>query len=190
VETSRRDELLQLAARIFAERGYATTTIRDIAADANILSGSLYHHFESKESMVDEILRPYFLEFDALLADVSKQKTPVIERTSRLILDALRLASQYRDAALIYSHDAVVLRSLFPYIVDTLERHEKVWLKLLRSGARDGTFVAGLDPAVVQRTIIGATAHTTQWFRPGGPLTIEQVAEMQTRIFFNGLVAR
>lgn len=50
---SRRDELLELAAAMFAERGLRATTVRDIADSAGILSGSLYHHFSSKEEMVD-----------------------------------------------------------------------------------------------------------------------------------------
>src|SRR5437764_15234978 len=53
---TRRDELLALAARLFADRGFRATTVRDIADAAGILSGSLYHHFDSKESMIDEIL--------------------------------------------------------------------------------------------------------------------------------------
>ena len=53
---TRRDELLALAATMFAERGLRATTVRDIADSAGILSGSLYHHFSSKEEMVDEVL--------------------------------------------------------------------------------------------------------------------------------------
>ena len=56
---SRRDELLELAATMFAERGLRATTVRDIADSAGILSGSLYHHFSSKEEMVDELLRGF-----------------------------------------------------------------------------------------------------------------------------------
>ena len=56
---SRRDELLELAATMFAERGLRATTVRDIADSAGILSGSLYHHFASKEEMVDEVLRGF-----------------------------------------------------------------------------------------------------------------------------------
>jgi AcrR family transcriptional regulator len=57
--TTRRDELLELAATMMAERGLRATTVRDIADAAGILSGSLYHHFSSKEEMVDEVLRGF-----------------------------------------------------------------------------------------------------------------------------------
>src|SRR5437764_11234838 len=54
--SERRAELLALAATMFAERGFVSTTVREIADAAGILSGSLYHHFDSKESMVDELV--------------------------------------------------------------------------------------------------------------------------------------
>src|ERR671918_1916981 len=57
--SARREEILAIAAELFAEKGFATTTVREIADTAGILSGSLYHHFDSKESMVDEILRGF-----------------------------------------------------------------------------------------------------------------------------------
>ena len=57
--STRRGELLTLAASMFAERGLRATTVRDIADAAGILSGSLYHHFASKEEMVDEVLRSF-----------------------------------------------------------------------------------------------------------------------------------
>src|SRR3978361_1185148 len=70
---SRRDELLGIAAELFAEHGFNNTTVRDIADGAGILSGSLYHHFDSKESMVDEILRDFldhlFGQYRATLAE-------------------------------------------------------------------------------------------------------------------------
>ncbi|MEO6471071.1 MAG: helix-turn-helix domain-containing protein, partial [Aeromicrobium sp.] len=56
---TRREELLQIAAELFATKGFKNTTVRDIADAAGILSGSLYHHFDSKESMVDEILSSF-----------------------------------------------------------------------------------------------------------------------------------
>ncbi len=69
---TRRDELLQIAAGLFAEKGFKNTTVRDIADAAGILSGSLYHHFDSKESMVDEILSTFqdelFGKYDEILA--------------------------------------------------------------------------------------------------------------------------
>src|ERR1700710_218136 len=85
---SRRDELLTIAAGLFAERGFKNTTVRDIADAAGILSGSLYHHFDSKESMVDELLDTFQTElwtkYDAIEASdlTPKNKLEAVVRAS------------------------------------------------------------------------------------------------------------
>src|SRR3954454_18416531 len=63
--SERRDHLVKLAAELFARKGFQATTVREIADEAGILSGSLYHHFDSKESIVDEILMAFFDELTA-----------------------------------------------------------------------------------------------------------------------------
>jgi AcrR family transcriptional regulator len=61
----RHDQILAAAAELFARKGVAATTVREIADQVGILSGSLYHHFDSKEAMVDEILSPYLKDLGA-----------------------------------------------------------------------------------------------------------------------------
>src|SRR6478736_9089018 len=92
IPSSRRDELLAIAAGLFAEKGFKNTTVRDIADAAGILSGSLYHHFDSKESMVDEILSTFqaelFAAYDDVLASDADARTK-IERAVRLSFAAI-----------------------------------------------------------------------------------------------------
>src|SRR5215831_12246135 len=66
VRSERRAHLVMLAGELFAQKGYRATTVREIADAAGILSGSLYHHFDSKESIGDEILSSFINE---VLAD-------------------------------------------------------------------------------------------------------------------------
>src|ERR1044071_7466199 len=89
---TRRDELLAIAARLFAERGFRNTTVRDIADASGILSGSLYHHFDSKESMVDEILQTFQNELFAGYDEILASKAPArqrLEAAVRLSFEAL-----------------------------------------------------------------------------------------------------
>ncbi|HMU36302.1 MAG TPA: TetR/AcrR family transcriptional regulator, partial [Marmoricola sp.] len=89
---TRRQELLRIAAELFAERGYKATTVRDIADAAGILSGSLYHHFDSKESMVHELLDSFQTElFERYDAVVASQGSPreKLEDIVRLSFEAV-----------------------------------------------------------------------------------------------------
>mgnify|MGYP003342878305 CR=1 FL=1 len=80
-DNNRRLEILQAAGEIFADRGIANTTVRDIGAKVGILSGSLYYHFRSKDDMVLELL-------DRELRDMTQRMNAAIE--GREPLDALR----------------------------------------------------------------------------------------------------
>ncbi|MGD0557716.1 MAG: helix-turn-helix domain-containing protein, partial [Streptosporangiaceae bacterium] len=64
--SGRRADVVRLAGELFAEKGFRATTVREIADAAGILSGSLYHHFDSKESIGDAILSAFI---DDVLAD-------------------------------------------------------------------------------------------------------------------------
>src|SRR5688500_16226398 len=103
---TRREELLAIAARLFAEKGFRNTTVRDIADEAGILSGSLYHHFDSKESMVDEILSTFqaelFGQYDEILASPDDARTK-LERAVRVSFDAI---DKHPHEVAIYQNDA------------------------------------------------------------------------------------
>ena len=117
---SRRDELLAIAARLFAEKGFKNTTVRDIADAAGILSGSLYHHFDSKESMVDEILPTFqeelFAQYDEILASDDDARTK-LERAVRVSFEAI---DQHRHEVAIFQNEADYLRTFerFGYLAD------------------------------------------------------------------------
>src|SRR5574339_647050 len=99
--SGRRAELLALAAKMFAERWYGQTTVRDIADAAGILSGSLYHHFDSKESMVDEILRGFLDDLFGRYREIVASGSD-----SRATLEALITASY---ESIDKSHAAVAI---------------------------------------------------------------------------------
>src|SRR4029453_13793755 len=108
---SRPDELLDLAATMFAERGLRATTVRDIADSAGILSGSLYHHFSSKEEMVDELLRG-FLDwlFERYQEIVATEPNP-LERLKGLFMTSFEAIAERHAQVVIYQDEAKRLSS-------------------------------------------------------------------------------
>jgi len=191
-ETSgRRDELLQLAADLFARQGLRATTVRDIADGAGILSGSLYHHFRSKEAMVDEILRGFLDElFDAYRAVVATALD------SRSTLEGLVVRSfeaiHHRHAAVaIYQDEAKHLVKLpqFSYIAERNTEFRELWIGVLQRGVADGIFRDDLDLEVAYRFMRDTVWVAVRWYRPGGTLAAEQVAKQYLAIVLDGISA-
>src|SRR2546423_14729896 len=99
---SRREELLALAARLFAERGFRATTVRDIADAAGILSGSLYHHFDSKESMVDEILTGFQEELFGRYEEIVARGMGPRETLEAVVVASVEAVRRHPPQAAVY----------------------------------------------------------------------------------------
>jgi len=192
-ETSgRRAELLQLAAELFARQGLRATTVRDIADSAGILSGSLYHHFRSKEAMVDEILRGFLDElFDGYheIVDAGLDSRHTLEALVRCSFDAIH---QRHPAVAIYQDEAKHLIKLpqFSYIDERNTEFRELWIGVLQRGVRDGSFRSDLDSELAYRFIRDTVWVAVRWYRPERAVTAEPVAKQYLAIVLDGISAR
>jgi TetR/AcrR family transcriptional regulator, cholesterol catabolism regulator len=185
----RRDELLYIAAALFAEKGYRNTTVRDIADAAGILSGSLYHHFDSKESMVDEILRTFqdelFGRYDAILAGDDDPRSK-LEQAVRVSFEAI---DRHHSEVAIFQNDAAHLGTLdgFGYLAERHEQSRQVWLTLLREGVAAGALRSDLDVDLAYRFVRDTVWVAVNWYRPGGALSAAAVADQYVSILLDGI---
>jgi len=188
---TRRDELLELAAAMFAERGLRATTVRDIADAAGILSGSLYHHFSSKEEMVDEVLRS-FLDwlFERYQHIIDTESNP-LARLKGLFMASFDAIEHHHAEVVIYQDEAKRLSSQprFDYVDELNVRQRKMWVDVINEGIEQGYFQADLDVDLVYRFIRDTTWVSVRWYQPGGPLTAEQVGRQYLAIVLGGIVA-
>lgn len=186
----RRAELIQIAGRFFAERGFLGTTIRDIADAAGIQSGSLYHHFASKESMADELLRAYWLKLLSRYNAVTSTGASATEQARQLIRESVLLLESCELAVRMSTNDWSYLTQVFPFMQESLDECEKIWIRTLERGVKSGEFSDQVDPALIYRTTMAAITGTARWFRPGGPLQIGELADDISKVILQGLVAR
>lgn len=188
---SRRDELLVLAATMFAERGLRATTVRDIADSAGILSGSLYHHFKSKEQMVEEVLRD-FLDwlFERYQQIIATEPNP-LERLKGLFMTSFEAIEDRHAQVVIYQDEAKRLSSLpqFDFVEARNKEQRNMWLDLLNEGVKQGYFRPDIDVDVVYRFIRDTTWVSVRWYQPGGPLTAEEVGRQYLAIVLGGIAA-
>ena len=119
---SRRDELLDLAATMFAQRGLRATTVRDIADSAGILSGSLYHHFKSKEQMVEEVLRDFLDWLFARYQEIVDTEPNPLERLKGLFMTSFEAIEDRHAQVVIYQDEAKRLSALPQFAAQAVDR--------------------------------------------------------------------
>ena len=176
---------------MFAERGLRATTVRDIADSAGILSGSLYHHFSSKEEMVDELLRG-FLDwlFDRYQEIVATEPNP-LERLRGLFMASFEAIEHRHAQVVIYQDEAKRLSShaQFDFVEARNKEQRKMWVDVLNQGIEQGYFRPDIDVDLVYRFIRDTTWVSVRWYQPGGPLTAEQVGQQYLAIVLGGITA-
>ncbi|MDH4147466.1 MAG: TetR/AcrR family transcriptional regulator [Acidimicrobiia bacterium] len=191
--SERRREVLLVAAAVIARKGVHGATVRDIADEAGILSGSLYHHFSSKEQMVDEIVTAYLgaaeRRFDEVVARCG-------DDAARGLADMIRAGvagvAAEPDQARIVRHDGHQL-ALLPAFERIAERRRTLlgmWQAMIAAGISQGVFRADLDVDITARAITDAVLSSGRWLPPEGELDVDTVASHLNVLFIEGLRQR
>jgi AcrR family transcriptional regulator len=185
----RREQILAVAAGLFARKGVAATTVREIADEVGILSGSLYHHFDSKEAMVDEILAPYLKDLRAKYQAVLASDVGPRTRLHDLVVASLQVVEAHPHATEIYQSDVNYLSQLdrFSYLKSAATDVRQTWLEVISTGVACGAFRTDLAPNILYRVMRDAIWLSVRWFKPTRDYPLSRLAEDCTSLFIDGL---
>ncbi|MBZ9645359.1 MULTISPECIES: TetR/AcrR family transcriptional regulator [unclassified Streptomyces] len=189
---ARRRELLRTAAEVFAEQGYNATTVRTIADQAGMLAGSLYYHFDSKESMLEEILHTFLDElwdgYDAVLeAGLGPRET-----LQALVTESFKEIDRHRAAVAIYQKESrqLAAQERFAFLAESQSKFEKAWLTTLERGVADRVFRDDLDVRLTYRFVRDTVWVAASWYRPGGQHSPEEIARQYLSMVLDGIAVR
>ncbi|WP_165496983.1 TetR/AcrR family transcriptional regulator [Phytopseudomonas dryadis] len=174
---SARGKLLQTAAHLFRSQGYQRTTVRDLAAAVGIQSGSIFHHFKSKDEILRSVMEDTLRYNTALLRASLDEALTLRERVLALIrceLQSIMGGTGEAMAVLVYEWRSLSADSR-PALLELRAVYERLWLDVLEE-AREQGFVSA-DPFILRRFLTGALTWTTTWFRADGPMDLDQLAE-------------
>jgi AcrR family transcriptional regulator len=174
----RRAIILDKAAELFARKGISATTVREIGDAAGILSGSIYHHFDSKDTIVDAIVSSYFDDMLTGYDEVLRSDADATERLRGLILTSLRCAEAHPHASELYQRDRNHLREdpRFAYVRDAVASMRRTWLTVIEAGVAEGAFRADIRPKILYPIIRDGLWRTVEWFRPSAAYDTDDLA--------------
>jgi AcrR family transcriptional regulator len=190
--SARRAEIVAIAGELFAERGYANTTVREIADAAGILSGSLYHHFDSKESMIEALLRDFLDRIEhEYVAVVSRHADPVTTLRALVHVAFGALATDRAAVAVMLNeYNVLVQYPRFAFLRDAVEATEQLWVGALEAGMRAGVLRRDVPADAVYRFLRDAIWVSVRWYRPAGPQQPGDIADEYLTVLLGGLATR
>jgi TetR/AcrR family transcriptional regulator, cholesterol catabolism regulator len=175
---SARGRLLTVAARLFRDQGYQRTTVRDLAREIGIQSGSLFHHFRSKEdillAVMEETIRLNTYRMRAALNAASGTRGKLLA----LIESELQSVLGETGAAmtvLVYEWRSLSEKNRNE-VLELREIYESLWLQVLEQARQEG--IINTDPFILRRLLTGALSWTINWFHVDGKLSISELAQM------------
>lgn len=169
---------MQQACRLFAERGYAGTSLTDIADAVGLTRGAIYYYFKNKEALLEAIVRELTITPAREIEHWRNNTTGTASERMRsfIRMRVLNVLSRQIEMRMVEVTEA----ALPP---DLMRRHSAAKRQILneysgivRDGIKAGEF-RPVDPRIAALSIIGMVNWTTRWFRPDRELSAEQVAD-------------
>jgi AcrR family transcriptional regulator len=185
-EADRRERLLRASARLFREKGYDGTSVRDIAQAAGLQSGSWVYHFPTKHEILVAVMEQGLAEALARIEPIAASGLPARARFEQLVrthLETLLAPGQDYIPVMLYEW-----RSLEPAarrrVTAPLRRYEEIWAALIGELQRAGEWPA---PTRIDALLLfGALNWMARWYRPGGALGVDTLAAEAVRFFLRG----
>jgi TetR/AcrR family transcriptional regulator, cholesterol catabolism regulator len=184
---SRKEQILQTSAKLFKEKGYASTSMRDIATELGIEAASLYHHIKSKEEILEVIC---FTMADKLITGILEVNDIYFNAEEKLrmaIKNHVQIISENIDQSATFLHE---WRSLsepklteFKALRDTYENEFKV---ILNDGVNEDLF-DDVDQKFATLTILSTVNWLNEWYNPKGKMSAEEIAKKLSDFILGGL---
>jgi AcrR family transcriptional regulator len=184
----RQSEILDAAAKVFAERGYHGASTQDIADVLGIRQASLYYYFPSKEIALELVCMKGVEGFFEAASEVASKKTSAAEKVHGLVEAHLAPLLDRADFVKTFLNERQYLPPLSRKKVGRLSRaYEKVIEKVIADGVAKGEFRKGLDPRLMTLALLGMCKSVAAWLGKDEGYAVPKIAAEYARILLNGI---
>jgi AcrR family transcriptional regulator len=187
---TRKDEILRAAAKVIASKGFASATVRDIAEASGILSGSLYHHFRSKDQILVEILQGMLGTARTTYQVVAQRQLAPQESVHELLRSGFEVLDGWQTEIRILQNDFPYLAQIteFQFVIDAQNEIEQIWVNEVKRGIAANVFSRDVDPGLAYRVMMGSILNAGRWYRKGVGLSPTQMGDLHAEFFLHGLM--
>jgi AcrR family transcriptional regulator len=169
----RRQAVLRTAASEFAQRGYHATSMDDLSTATGLAAGGLYHYIGSKEQLLFAILAQLMDPLLERARSLEACSAPPPERLRELLRVWLAHIERHHDHMLVFTQERRILErdERWKQVRESRRAFEEILSRMVAAAVPEG------DTRLRVLALLGMVNHTAQWFRPGGRLSSEQIAD-------------
>lgn len=184
----RREQIQDAASRLFSERGYHATSMRDLAGELGMQGGSLYTHISGKEDLLVQIVNRASNQFDEALFSLRDTRLPPDEKLREAMYRHILVVANNMDSATVFFHEWKHLSpEAYARVTGWRDSIDRFYRELVSEGIQAGVFRADLDSRLAALLILSTVNWTYTWFHPGGPLSPRDLADHFADMLLRGL---
>ncbi|MDJ0366926.1 TetR/AcrR family transcriptional regulator [Hymenobacter sp. H14-R3] len=186
----KRELILAEAAKLFKDRGYSGTSMRDLAGQVGMEAASMYNHIKSKDELLDTICFRISDTYISQLHEIERTAIPYGEKIKSLVRLHIRLMVEDGAAVSVANHDWKYLPE--PRLTEfkqARKSYEKGFAALIEAGIAAGEF-RPVNASVALFTVLSAVRWVELWYRPGRGLTAEELENNIITVLLGGLEQR
>ncbi len=183
-----RSDVIDAAGRLFAERGYHGTSMRELGKELGLLGSSLYSHVESKQDLLVEVVEEGARLFEAAAEQTKAAPGIARDRLVALVAGHVSVVLDNVNVARTFLNEARMLDAEHrERIVQARDHYEGVFRSVLADGVGDGSFRSDIDPKTNSIYILSVLNALERWYDPDGPLDRDELIADLTTFLITGI---
>ncbi len=188
---NRREEILLAAQELFHRRGYANTSLDDIARAVGIKREGLYYYFPNRTQILIEIIQPLGIQLRDRVREILESDASPEDKICQTVENHLmRFENRFAESKITlrddyFAENEAVLAEMGPI----WDEYEALWVAIIREGQEKGVFDAALDPRLAHLGILGLCNWVARWYKPGQSIAVPDLIAMYNRMVLRGLQA-
>jgi AcrR family transcriptional regulator len=185
-----RDQVSRAAVELFAEKGYANTSVQEVVARAGVTKGAMYHYYRSKDDLLFGIYeRMLTLQQEHLDAIVARG-LPTTDTLRAACIDVLETSIDALPEGTVFFRSSHMLEPSRQAEVTRRRRaYHDVFAGIIARGRAEGSYRDDIPTAVLVANFFSDVHYLSNWYSPTGPESKRQVAEQITDLFLKGIAA-
>jgi AcrR family transcriptional regulator len=188
----RRQAILQRAAELFDRKGYASTSLDDVAKAVGIKREAVYYYYKNRAEILLAIIGPQSVALIDGLREIAARDLPAQEKLKLAIRNHLQRFDRHCLEMTVSLRDGLFeasweVRSEMQRI---WKQYERLWIDLILQGQTNGEFEKLGDPKMIAFAVLGMCNWLARWYNPRKSASIEEIIETYTRLVTAGLVPR
>jgi AcrR family transcriptional regulator len=187
---SRKVQIEGIATELFRKKGYAATSMRDLAQAVGMEAASIYSHIKNKEALLSSICFRLADAFMDAKKEMELQTMPAPQLLQKAIEAHVRVITNNLDASAVFLHE---WRHLSPEplaeFIALRKAYENYLIRIIQQGKEEGKFQFE-DEKIAVLSLLSGLNWIYDWYKPEGKLTPEQVAQNLSQLLLNGLTKK